>query len=54
MVTHTMEAQTPITDKSLSDFMYKKFKQTEKLKKKYTATKTKSEKDQTRIRGRQE
>ena len=40
-VTHTMEAQTPVTDKSLSDFMYKNFKQTEKLKKKYTATKTK-------------
>ena len=36
-----MEAQTPVTDKSLSDFMYKNFKQTEKLKKKYTATKTK-------------
>ena len=43
-VTHTMEAQTPITDKSLSDFMYKNFKQTEKLKKKYTATKTKLKK----------
>ena len=40
-VTHTMEAQTPVTDKSLSDFMYKNFKQTEKLKKKYTATKSK-------------
>ena len=40
-VTHTMEAQTPETDKSLSDFMYKNFKQTEKLKKKYTAAKTK-------------
>ena len=40
-VTHTMEAQTPVTDKSLSDFMYKNFKQTEKLKKKYTAAKTK-------------
>ena len=39
-VTHTMEAQTPVTDKSLSDFMYKNFKQTEKLKKKYTAAKT--------------
>ena len=39
--THTMEAQTPVTDKSLSDFMYKNFKQTEKLKKKYTAAKTK-------------
>ena len=36
-----MEAQTPVTDKSLSDFMYKNFKQTEKLKKKYTATKSK-------------
>ena len=44
MVTHTMEAQTPMTDKSLSDFMYKNFKQTEKLKKKYTATKTKLKK----------
>ena len=44
MVTHTMEAQTPVTDKSLSDFMYKNFKQTEKLKKKYTATKTKLKK----------
>ena len=43
-VTHTMEAQTPVTDKSLSDFMYKNFKQTEKLKKKYTATKTKLKK----------
>ena len=31
-----MEAQTPVTDKSLSDFMYKNFKQTEK----YTVTKT--------------
>ena len=40
-VTHTMEAQTPVTDKSLSDRMYKNFKQTEKLKKKYTATKSK-------------
>ena len=40
-VTHTMEAQTPVTDKSLSDFMYKNFKQTEKLKKKYTVAKTK-------------
>ena len=40
-VTHTIEAQTPVTDKSLSDFMYKNFKQTEKLKKKYTATKSK-------------
>ena len=38
---HTMEVQTPVTDKSLSDFMYKNFKQIEKLKKKYTATKTK-------------
>ena len=36
-----MEAQIPVTDKSLSDFMYKNFKQTEKLKKKYTAAKTK-------------
>ena len=36
-----MEAQTPVTDKSLSDFMYKNFKQTEKLKKKYTAAKMK-------------
>ena len=43
-VTHTMEAQTPVTDKSLSDFMYKNFKQTEKLKKKYTVTKTKLKK----------
>ena len=43
-VTHTMEAQTPVTDKSLSDFMYKNFKQTEKLKKKYTAAKTKLKK----------
>ena len=44
MVTHTMEAQTPVTDKSFSDFMYKNFKQTEKLKKKYTVTKTKLKK----------
>ena len=36
-----MEAQTPVTDKSLSDFMYKNFKKTEKFKKKYTATKSK-------------
>ena len=36
--------QTPVTDKSLSDFMYKNFKQTEKLKKKYTAAKTKFKK----------
>ena len=43
-VTHTMEAQTPVTDKSLSDFMYKNFKQTEKLKKKYTVAKTKLKK----------
>ena len=43
-VTHTMEAQTPVTDKILSDFMYKNFKQTEKLKRKYTATKTKLKK----------
>ena len=43
-VTHTMEAQTPVTDKSLSDFLYKNFKQTEKLKKKYTAAKTKLKK----------
>ena len=43
-VTHTMEAQTPVTDKSLSDFMYKNFKQTERLKKKYTATKMKLKK----------
>ena len=43
-VTHTMEAQTPVTDKSPSDFMYKNFKQTEKLKKKYTAAKTKLKK----------
>ena len=43
-VTHTMEAQTPVTDKSLSDFMYKNFKQTEKLKKKYTAAKSKLKK----------
>ena len=49
-VTHTMEAQTPMTDKSLSDFMYKNFKQTEKLKKKYTAAKTKLKKNQARIR----
>ena len=47
-VTQTMEAQTPVTDKSLSDFMYKNFKQTEKLKKKYTAAKTKLKKTQTR------
>ena len=40
-VTHIMEAQTPVTDKSLSDFMYKNFKQTEKLKKKYSVAKTK-------------
>ena len=40
-VAHTMEAQTVVTNKSLSDFMYKNFKQTEKLKKKYTATKSK-------------
>ena len=40
-VTHTMEAQTPVTDKSLSDFMCKNFKQMEKLKKNYTATKMK-------------
>ena len=39
-VMHTKEAQTPVMDKSLSDFMYKNFKQTEKLKKKYTAAKT--------------
>ena len=39
-----MEAQTSVTDKSLSDFMYKNFKQTEKLKKKYTAAKTKLKK----------
>ena len=44
MVTYTVEAQTPVTDKSLSDFMYKNFKQTEKLKKKYTAAKTKLKK----------
>ena len=43
-VTHTMEVQTPVTDKSLSDFMYKSFKQTEKLKKKYIAAKTKLKK----------
>ena len=43
-VTHTMEAQTPVMDKSLSDFMYKNFKQTENLKKKYTAAKTKLKK----------
>ena len=43
-VTHTMEAQIPVIDKSLSDFMYKNFKQTEKLKKKYTAAKTKLKK----------
>ena len=43
-VTHTMETQIPVTDKSLSDFMYKNFKQTEKLKKKYTAAKTKLKK----------
>ena len=43
-VTHTMEAQTPVTDKSPSDFMYKIFKQTEKLKKKYTVAKTKLKK----------
>ena len=35
-----MEAQTLVTDKSLSDFMYKNFKQTEKLKK-YLVAKTK-------------
>ena len=40
-VTHTMEAQTSVTEKSLSDFMYKNFKQTEKLKKKCKAAKTK-------------
>ena len=43
-VTHTIEAQTPVTDKSLSDFMYKNFKQTEMLKKKYTAAKMKLKK----------
>ena len=43
-VTHTMEAQTPVTDRSLSDFMYKNFKQTEKLKKKYSAARMKLKK----------
>ena len=43
-VTHSMEAQIPVTDKSFSDFMYKNFKQTEKLKKKSTAAKTKLKK----------
>ena len=33
-VTHTMEAQTPVTDKSLTDFLYKNFKSTEKYKQK--------------------
>ena len=39
-VTHTMEAQTPVTDKSLSDYICRNFKQTEKLNKKYTAMKS--------------
>ena len=33
-VTHTMEAQTPVPDKSLTDFLYKNFKSTEKYKQK--------------------
>ena len=33
-VIHTMEAQTPVTDKSLTDFLYKNFKSTEKYKQK--------------------
>ena len=32
-VTHTMEAQTPVTDKSLTDFLYKNFKSTENINK---------------------
>ena len=31
-VTHTTEAQTPVTDESLTDFLYKNFKSTEKYK----------------------
>ena len=40
-VTHTMEAQTPVTDKSLTDFLYKNFKSTEKYKQKANKLQTK-------------
>ena len=40
-VTHTMEAQTPVTDKSLTDFLYKNFKSTEKYKQKAGKLQTK-------------
>ena len=40
-MTHTMEAQTPVTDKSLTDFLYKNFKSTEKYKQKENKFQTK-------------
>ena len=43
-VTHTMEAQTPVTDKSLTDFLYKNFKSTEKYKQKADKLQTKLKK----------
>ena len=43
-VTHTMEAQTPVTDKSLTDFLYKNFKSTEKYKQKAGKLQTKLKK----------
>ena len=40
-VTHTLEALTPVTDKSLTDFLYKNFKSTEKYKQKANKLQTK-------------
>ena len=40
-ITHTIEAQTSVTDKSLTDFLYKNFKSTEKYKQKANKLQTK-------------
>ena len=49
-VTHTMEAQTPVTDKSLTDFLYKNFKSTEKYKQKANNLQTKLTKTKQKLK----
>ena len=43
-ITHTMEAKSPVTDKSLSDFFYKNMKNTERYRWKATVTRAKLKK----------
>ena len=43
-ITHTMEAKSPVTDKSLNDFFYKNMKNTEKYRWKATVSRAKLKK----------